>query len=182
MYPSAQLIGYVLNDGGVGLGDIGMLVKGPHGEVNITTNDAGKFVVPIAQSGTYVVRMNAETVPDGYAFEELKPANISVVDGEFKKISFTLTAIRAVTGSVRAYDSAKGNYVPVIGAPVELPQLHRQTITDRNGRYSFRNLPSGVWTFLVNGQQYGQLQLTASPQLLRQDIDLIGTSLAIAPR
>lgn len=182
MYPSAQLSGYVLNDGGAGLPDIGMLVKGPQGEVTITTNAAGKFVVPIAQSGTYVVRVNAETVPNGYALEELKPVNISVLDAEFKKISFTLTAIRAVTGFVRAYDSAKGNYVPVIRVPVEVPELHRQTLTDGNGRYSFRNMRSGVWRIRVNGQQYGQLQLIASPHLLRQDIDLIGTSLAIAPK
>jgi hypothetical protein len=175
MYPSAQLIGYVLNDGRVGLADIGVLVKGPHGEINIKTNDAGKFVIPIPQSGIYVVRVNAETVPEGYALEELQPANISVAEGEFKKISFTVTAIRALTGSVRTYDSAKGNYVPVMGVTVQVPELHLQTITTRDGRYSFRNMPAGVWTILVNGKQYGQLQLTAQPQLLRQDINLIGT-------
>jgi hypothetical protein len=182
MYPSAQLIGYVLNDGGVGLADIGILAKGPQGELNITTNQAGKFVIPIARSGAYFVRVNAETVPDGYALEELQPASISVADGDFKKILFTLTAIRAVTGSVRTYDSAKGTYVPVTGVTVQVPELHRKTITAKDGRYSFRNMPAGIWTILVDGKQYGELELNARPQLLRQDIQLIGTSLAVTPR
>jgi hypothetical protein len=182
MCPSAQLIGYVLNDGGVGLADIGMLVKGPQGELNVTTDQAGKFVIPVAQSGSYVVQVNAETVPDGYALEEMQRVNVSVAGGEFKKISFTLTAIRAVVGSVRAYDSAKGNYVPVTGVTMELAELHKQAITDRNGRYSFRNMPPGIWTILVNGKQFGQLQLNVGPQLLRRDINLSGRSLAIAPQ
>jgi hypothetical protein len=180
IYPSAQVIGCVFDDAGMGLPGIGVLVKGPQGELNLTTDRVGKFVIPVAQLGAYFARVNAETVPDGYALEELRPVSISVEEGEFKTVSFALAAIRALTGSVREYDSAKGEYVPVAGVTVQVAELHRQTISDGSGRYLFRDLPPGVLTILVNGRQYSQIQVSAAPQLLREDIRLGSKALADA--
>jgi hypothetical protein len=182
IYPSAQVVGYALNDAGVGLPDIGILVKGPQGEFNFTTDQAGKFFVPVAQTGAYIFRVNTETIPDGYALEDLAADSISVGEGEFKKVTFRLPAIRALAGLVQAYDPAKGEYVPLVGATIEMAELKRRTTTDHNGRYSFRNMPSGVFTIWVNEQQYCQVSLGAGPQLLRQDIKLSPTALAIARR
>ncbi|HEV3316698.1 MAG TPA: carboxypeptidase regulatory-like domain-containing protein [Candidatus Angelobacter sp.] len=182
IYPSAQVVGYALNDAGVGLPDIGILVKGPQGEFNFTTDQAGKFFVPVAQTGAYIFRVNTETIPDGYALEDLVADSLSVGEGEFKKVTFRLPAIRALAGLVQAYDPAKGEYVPLVGATIEMAELKRRTTTDHNGRYSFRNMPSGVFTIWVNEQQYCQVSLGAGPQLLRQDIKLSPTALAIARR
>jgi hypothetical protein len=44
------------------------------------------------------------------------------------------------------------------------------TIADADGRFLFRNLPSGTFTIRVNGQVSGQVQISAAPQLLRHDI------------
>ncbi len=182
MYPAAELVGYVINDAGMGLPDIGVLLRGPQGETSLTTDQAGKFVAPVAQMGAYSARVNVETVPDGYALEDLQLASVSVGEGDFKKVSFTLPAIRALAGSVQTYDSAKEAYVSLPGVTVEIAELKRQTITDASGRYSFRNMPFGTFTILVNGQQYGQVQLSAAPQLLRWDIKLSPSALALAQR
>jgi len=182
IYPAAQVIGYVLNDVGMGLPDIGVLLKGPQGEMNLTTDQGGKFVAPVAQSGSYSAHVDVESVPDGYALEDLQLASISVGEGEFKKVSFTLPAIRALAGSVQTYDSAKEAYISLPGMTVQIAELKRQTITDGSGRYSFRNMPSGIFTILVNGQQYGQVQLSAAPQLLRHDIKLTSSTSALAKR
>ncbi len=179
IYPTAQITGYVLNDAGARLVGIGVLVRGPESDHDLTTDQEGKFFVPIAQTGAYLVRLNAETVPDGYALEDLQPVSISVREGEFQKVSFVLPAIRALTGSVQVYESAKGEYLPLPGVTVRLKELDRQTVTDGNGRYVFRNLPSGLFTILLNGQPNGQVELSTAPQLLRQDIRVSPSSLTV---
>jgi len=182
IYPSAEVVGYALSDAGIGLPEIGILVKGPRGELNVTTDEAGKFLVPVAQIGAYTVRVNTETVPDGYAVEDLAPLGVSVAEGEFKKVSFTLPAIRALTGFVQGYDPIKGEYVPLVGAQIEIAELNLTTTTDGDGRYSFRNMPSGVFRIRVNEQQCGQVSVGVGPQVVRQDIKLSPDALASAQR
>jgi hypothetical protein len=179
VYPSAEIIGYVLNDAGVALPTSGILVEGPRGETNLITDQQGKFVVPVVEPGAYVIHMNPETVPDGYSLEDIEPASISVAEGEFKKVSLVLLAIRALTGFVRSYEATKGSYISLAGATVQLDELNRKAITDANGRYLFRDLPSGVFTILVNGHQSGQVQISAAPQLLTHDILLTPGALAM---
>jgi len=170
VYPSAEIIGYVLDDAGSGLAGISLEVRSPKGELNLTTDQAGKFVAPLTGTGDYVVRLNAETVPDGYALENLEPVSVLVGEGEAKKVSFALLAIRTLTGSVQTYDHGKETYVPLVGVSVQLPELDRTMITDSEGRYLFRNLPSGAFTIRVNGHECDRVQMSAAPQLLRHDI------------
>jgi hypothetical protein len=151
------MVGYALSDAGIGLPGIGILVKGPQGEINLTTGKAGQFLVPVAQPGAYTVSVNAESVPDGYALDDLAPAGVSVAEGEFKKISLTLPAIRALTGVVESYDPGKGQYLPVKNAEVLLVELQRRTATDAKGWYSFRNMPAGTFTVMVNQKAQGQV-------------------------
>jgi hypothetical protein len=179
IFPEAQINCYALNDAGIGLDGIGVSVNGRQGELNFTTDQTGKFVVPVAQTGEYVVAVNAATVSDGYALEDLQPVRISVGEGELKKVTFILSAIRALTGSIQTYDSAKEEYVPMVGVTVELAELNRQTVTDNNGKYSFRDLPSGSFTILVDGQPRAQVELGPAPQLLRKNIQLNPSAVAM---
>ncbi len=179
IYPSAQLVGYALSDAGVGLPAIGIMVKGPQGERTLTTDKTGQFFVPVAQPGDYVLTVNAETVPDGYALEDLAPAGISVAEGEFKKVSFKLPAIRALTGVVQGYDPARASYVPLENVTVELAELNEKTITDSHGAYSFRNMPAGTLTIRVDGKPVAQVSFGVGPQVLRQNIRL-GSGATIA--
>ena len=182
IYPAAQMVGYALSDAGVGLPQIGILVKGPQGEMSLTTDKAGQFFVPVAQPGEYMVSVDAERVPDGYALEDLIPVGVSVAEGEYKKVSFTLPAIRALTGVVEGYDPGKGQYVPIANATVELVELKRKTVTDGKGWYAFRNMPSGTYTLTVNDQPHGQVAFGTGPQLLRQDIRLGPDARAISQK
>jgi hypothetical protein len=172
MYPSAQIIGYAVDDAGLALPGIGMLMAGPRGKRSLITDRTGVCVVPVEEGGTYEVSVNAETVPDGYALEDLRPAAVSLGEGESKKISFTISAIRALVGSVQTYDTARETYVPVAGATVELKELKRNTTTNRAGGYVFRDMPSGTFTVIVNGQPYDEVELSVAPQVLRHDIRL----------
>jgi hypothetical protein len=121
--------------------------------------------------------VNVETVRAGYALDDLQPLTIALGDGESKKISFTLPAIRALAGKVQSYDASQGEYVAVANAVVRLEELNRQAISDGSGRYLFRNLPAGLFSITVNGQRYDQVDVSASPQLLRKDIRLSGTKI-----
>ena len=158
---------------------IGIMVKGPQGERTLTTDKTGQFFVPVAQPGDYVLTVNAETVPDGYALEDLAPAGISVAEGEFKKVSFKLPAIRALTGVVQGYDPARAGYVPIENVTVELAELNEKTITDSHGGYSFRNMPAGTLTIRVDGKPVAQVSFGVGPQVLRQNIRL-GSGATIA--
>src|SRR5260370_42715936 len=123
-----------------------------------------------------------ENGADGDGLEEFGTIGVTVGEGEFKKISFTLPAIRALTGLVQGYDPAKGEYVRVAGATIEIFELDRRTTTDSEGRYLFRNMPPGVFTIRINEQQYGQVSIGAGPQVVRQDIKLNPDALASAER
>jgi hypothetical protein len=182
VYPSAEIIGYVLNDAGAALPATGILVKGLQGEINLISDQAGKFVVPVVEPGVYVIRIDPETVPDGYSLEDIEPASISVAEGEYRKVSIVLLGIRALSGSVRSYDPTKGSYIPLTGVTVQLDELKRKTITDANGRYLFRDLPSGVFTIFANGQPSGQVQISTAPQQLKHDIVLSPGALAMTRR
>jgi len=83
---------------------------------------------------------------------------------------------------VQGYDPAKGEYVRVAGATIEISELDRRTTTDSEGRYLFRNMPPGVFTIRINEQQYGQVSIGAGPQVVRQDIKLNPDALASAER
>jgi hypothetical protein len=75
-------------------------------------------------------------------------------------------------GSVQTYDTARETYVPVAGATVELRELNRTSTTNRAGGYVFRDMPSGTFTVLVNGQRYDEVELSVAPQVLRHEIRL----------
>jgi hypothetical protein len=148
--------------------------------MNLTTDKAGRFFVPVSQPGAYTVSVNAESVPDGYALEDLAAEGVSVAEGEFKKISFTLPAIRALTGVVEAYDPAMKQYAPVKNVAVSLAELKRTTVTDGRGWYSFRNMPAGTFTVMVNDQPHGQVAFGVGPQLLREDIRVNAEAVAVS--
>lgn len=177
VYPSAQIVGYTVDDTGAALPGIAVSIRGPQGQTRLTADQTGKFVAPVTQSGTYVAEVNAETVRAGYALDDLQPLTIALGDGESKKISFTLPAIRALAGKVQSYDASQEDYVPVANSIVRLEELNRQAISDGSGRYLFRNLPAGLFTITVNGQRYDQVDVSARPQLIRKNIRLSGTKI-----
>lgn len=95
---------------------------------------------------------------------------VTVSEGESKKVAFSLQAMRALAGSVKIYDPAKGAYIPLARVRVQLAELNLVITTDMDGHYLFRSLPSGIFTIRVDGQECGRVQISEAPQLLRHDI------------
>jgi len=77
-----------------------------------------------------------------------------------------------LTGIVQTYDANQRQYRPLNGVTVELSELNRRTTTNNTGRYLFRDVPFGTFTILIDGKKYCEVQMSAAPQTLRQDIKL----------
>jgi hypothetical protein len=80
------------------------------------------------------------------------------------RVAFHVRALRSVSGRVLIYDRLKGQYAPVTGAEVNLQELPRRIIVDREGRYIFRDLPSGAFTISVLFEGVTINQLVSLPE------------------
>jgi hypothetical protein len=65
------------------------------------------------------------------------------------RVTFVLTPYRSVSGRARLFNRETGQYVALAGATVELQPLRRQSVTDANGQYAFRDLPPGEYTIVA---------------------------------
>jgi hypothetical protein len=89
-----------------------------HGERNIVTDEQGRLSCRWPRAGAYVIAVNRETVPDGDAVEELEAQSILLDEGQSRKVSLRLPAIRALMGLVEKYDVAREEYLPVAGVRI----------------------------------------------------------------
>jgi uncharacterized surface anchored protein len=118
-------------------------VAGPSGKRMLATDNSGKFLLPDVQPGDYQIRINPETVAVGYATEQLEPVTVSVNANSSGHPLLKIAANRMLTGTVTAYDPAAGNYLPVKGAVVSIPELNRSAVTNATGRFTIGGLPPG---------------------------------------
>ena len=63
--------------------------------------------------------------------------------------SFTLKAIRNVSGRITIYDRVSQHEIPVPKMAVRIRELSLESITDQDGIYLFRNLPAGSYSLVV---------------------------------
>lgn len=174
-FPKTDLWGYVKDDTGVGMADIELHVSAQSGWVSLTTDKSGKFILPDAQADRYSIAVNPESVPLGYSTEELAPAEVKMTSGSAKHLVIVIQAMRVLTGTVTIYDSAAGRYVPVTGAVISVPALHRNVTTQSSGRFALTGLPSGDLELkLVAGQSsFTQtICLSAQPVALHDDLSI----------
>jgi hypothetical protein len=61
------------------------------------------------------------------------------------------------------YDGRLGRHVPVAGVEVILEKLSLRKITDQEGRYLFRELPSGTFVISANFQNQTFNQIVRLP-------------------
>jgi hypothetical protein len=131
------------------------------------TEANGSFFVPRLTAGDYHVQLDEDSLPVGYsAAAGADPQRIVVGTSTPGKATFTLQTFRSISGRVLTYDEKAGQYVPVLGARVNLLESGSFTVTDEAGRYMFRDLPPGSYTVSAqDGRQTStrKLRLGAQP-------------------
>lgn len=166
--------GIVRTDAGSGLPAVVVRVTGADRELSIPTGTDGTFVAEGLPSGTYEVAIDPGSVPAGYPVDALRPEHVVVEDTTPGRITFVLRPYRSVSGRARLFNRTSGKYEPLAQTVVELRPLGRRSVTDANGLYTFRDLPSGEYTIaaLHNGQErIVALSVPDGPALLR-DMDV----------
>jgi hypothetical protein len=144
-----RIFGTVQSDTGAGLAGVDISVsQGPHRD-RAQTNSKGDFRVEGLSSGDYEVKLDADSVPPGYSFAGLETERASVNPLVPGRSSFTLKAIRNVSGRITIYDRVSQQEIPVPKMAVRIRELSLESITGQDGIYLFRNLPAGSYSLVV---------------------------------
>ncbi len=164
------IVGRVLNDAGQGVAGVTIAIQRRELKWSVVTNADGSFLVPRLVAGDYDVQLDEDSLPIGYsAAAGAKPQVVIVGSSSPGKATFTLQTFRSISGRVLTYDENTGQYVPVLGARVNLMEPGAFSLTDNTGRYMFRNLPPGSYTVSV---QDGPPTSTRKLRLGAQPVDL----------
>jgi hypothetical protein len=86
--------------------------QGSH-QARAPTESKGDFRVEGLSSGEYEVKVDTDSVPLGYLFEGLETERAVVNPSVPGRSSFTLKAIRSVSGRITIYDRVSQNEIPV---------------------------------------------------------------------
>jgi hypothetical protein len=148
-FASAELVGYIRNDAGMGIEGAQVEIAGANQRVDVQSDAQGRFSVPGLGAGDYDVTVDPNSLPAGYLLEDLKPQQITLDDGLPKQIDFQVRALRSLTGRVTMYNVSLGQYVPAVGVTVELRGISRTAITNASGMVNFQDLPPGNFTLVL---------------------------------
>src|SRR6202045_3245484 len=171
----ARLFGSVRNDAGVGVEGVELIVSRGPDRIRSHTDADGKFHVEVRSSGEYEVQLDIDSLPAGYTLLA-QPIELITIDPSIPaQIAFTLAAVRNISGRVLIYDRTLQQQVFVPGIAVFLSGNSRQCVTDKNGFYLFRNLPSGAYgvTVIYNGRQIKREATLPDGPAFPKNIDII---------
>jgi hypothetical protein len=172
----ARLSGSVRGDTGIGLYGIELSISSGGRHLRAQTDSERRFHVEGLSTGEYEIKIDTQSVPPGYSLAELHTQRTMVDPSVLAHTTFTLRAIRNISGRVRIYDRASRREMFMPGIPVHLKELSRESITDENGIYLFRDLPAGSYTLtaLYEGtESRKEIMLPDSPAFPKSiDIDL----------
>lgn len=164
-YLSAQVFGHIRNDGGTGVANVTVLLSGANNAYRTVTGSDGSFQFAGLQDGDYILSTVIDSYPTGYELTDIKDETVTVKAGSPVRADHAVLALRTVTGVVSTYDTTLLKNVPIANAVVEIPALHRVTKTNREGRFSFSELPSGNYTVEAHtSEQRLQKPVVLSPE------------------
>jgi hypothetical protein len=118
-------------------------------ERTVTTGPNGIGSFEGLDAGTYVVHLDAASLPAGYYMMDTEPRHATVAPTMFSQLSVVIRAARSIAGRIRVFNPRTGNYVPAVSVTVELRPSGQQSVTDGEGRYVFRDLPPGEHMVVV---------------------------------
>ncbi len=177
-FAASTLVGYVRNDAGLGLPDTEIEISGPGGKLVSHSDADGRFAASGLSPGEYELIVDANSVPPGHKLDELQPIRRRLEAGIPESVEFRIHAMRTVFGRVSNYDPGSGQYRPLAGTTVEIPELSLQATTDRLGKFVFRGLPSGSYTLSVSGYMPALrrlISIPAGPIELQEDFNTVQT-------
>ena len=145
-------MGQAINDAERGVPGVIVTIVGQGHRVAVPSGLDGKFSIPPLPEGSYDISIDEDSLPAGYTTASAITERVSLKTDVPARAIFRLRAIRNVSGRVLTYDRALGKDVPVVGAAVVLAELGLQKVTDADGRYIFRELPSGMYVVAVEYQ------------------------------
>lgn len=148
-FSAGQIFGYIHNDARHPVGSVAVHIRNAAQDLTVTSDDNGRFERRSLPKGTYEVWVDPMSLPAGYALGGLKHGTVEVSEGASAEWDADLKAIRSIAGKIVAYDRAKGKEVGIAGAVVVLRELPCAVVTDKNGLYRFKDLPSGTYTIAV---------------------------------
>jgi hypothetical protein len=174
----SRVRGVVTDDSGAPLPGIALQLARHDRTERTWTEGDGTFSFDGLHPGEYQVAVDTASVPPGYRLRDLKPVTVSTRAGEPTRVSYVITAQRAVSGVVRRLDAQSGGYVPVAAALVELQGGSARVVTDRDGKYILRDLGPGEHRLLATHDGAGAetvITLPKGPAMLQQ------VSITLAP-
>lgn len=142
-FSTIELWGYVRDDADNGMENVRLQITGAFGKTIISTDRSGKFSLADVQPGGYQVEVDPATIAVGYSTADLAPVPVSVSVSSASHPILKVPAMRNLTGTVTVYNPALGNYVPVKGARVSIPELGKTVITSDSGKFVIGGLPPG---------------------------------------
>ncbi len=131
----------------------GVVLRATSGAVERTVTTGPDGVGPFdgLDEGTYDVRLDAASLPAGYYLVDTEPRRATVAPALSSLIDLVIRAARSIAGRIRMFNTQTGTYMPAPSAAVELRPSGHQTLTDMEGQYVFRDLPSGEHIVVVRG-------------------------------
>ena len=145
----ARLLGSVRGDTGIGLSGVEISVSKGRQRFRAQTDVEGRFRVEGLSTGEYQITIESDSVPSGYSVTELETQRTMVDPSAPGHCAFTLRAIRNISGRVTIYDRTSQREISVPRIMVLLRELSRESLTDENGIYLFRDLPAGPYSLVV---------------------------------
>jgi hypothetical protein len=170
----ARLSGSVRGDTGIGLSGIELSISSAGQHLRAQTDTEGRFNVEGLSSGEYEIKIDTQSVPPGYSLADLQTQRTMVDPSVLAQATFTLRAIRNISGRVRIYDRTSRREMFVARIAVHLKELSRESITDENGIYLFRDLPAGSSTLMVlyDGKESRKEVMLPDGPAFPKDIDI----------
>jgi SdrD B-like domain len=152
---STQLFGSVRNDAGRGIAGIVVRLADKR---STETSQSGTFVVNLAKAAEITVSLDLNSIPPGYALDELSEKTV-VVDADHPgHADFIIRALRSIAGTVTCR-----NRIPSIsGLQLEVDNKSPTKPFDSNGNYVVRDMAAGRH----------DLVLRDGPRVYRQTIDI----------
>lgn len=172
--PRSSIRGVIRTDAGNGLSRVQVQVASTDRQATVHTADDGTFIAEGLPAGDYDVTIEAGSVPTGYPVDTLASQRVRVEEATPGRAAFVLRPYRSVSGRVRLFNRESGQYGALAGARVELRPLRRQSVTDSDGLYAFRDLPPGEYAIVTehDGREHIATVTVPDGAALVKDMDV----------